>query len=162
MSPDKDPKLSTADIARASDEVRGVHEERLVDRETNPTTVRPQEQEYVVPRPDRIEAATERDRPRPAADTALAANTPLFGEKDAGELRRRWSDIQAAFVDEPRKAVENADSLVADVMKRLAEGFAHDRNDLERQWNRGDKITTEDLRVTLQRYRSFFVRLLEV
>jgi hypothetical protein len=160
MSPEKDPKLSTADIARASDEVRGVHEERIVDRETAATPARPQE--HAAPRAaDRIEAS-ERDRPRPGPDTALATNTPLFAEKDAGDLRRRWNDIQAAFVDEPRKAVENADSLVADVMKRLAEGFAHERNTLERQWDRGDKITTEDLRVTLQRYRSFFVRLLEV
>ena len=161
MSPDKDPKLSTADIARASDDIRGVREEVIVDREA-PGPARPQE--YVAPRAiDRIDPAVERDRPKaPVTGAAVTSNTPLFAEKDADDLRRRWSDIQAAFVDEPRKAVENADSLVADVMKRLAEGFAHERNDLERQWDRGDKITTEDLRVTLQRYRSFFVRLLEV
>jgi hypothetical protein len=63
-------------------------------------------------------------------------------------------------VDEPRKAVEEADKLVASVMKRLAEGFANERSKLEKQWDRGDNVSTEDLRVALQRYRSFFDRLL--
>jgi len=84
----------------------------------------------------------------------------LFRDADAADLRKRWSDIQGGFVDEPRKAVEQADSLVADVMKRLAEGFTAERSGLEKQWGRGDDVTTEDLRVALQRYRSFFDRLL--
>jgi len=84
----------------------------------------------------------------------------LFRDTDAADLRKRWSDIQGGFVDEPRKAVEQADSLVADVMKRLAEGFTAERSGLEKQWDRGDDVTTEDLRVALQRYRSFFDRLL--
>ena len=84
----------------------------------------------------------------------------LFAEHDAANLRKRWSDIQTAFVDEPRRSVEQADSLVAEAMKRLAEGFANERGSLERQWDRGDNVTTEDLRVALQRYRSFFDRLL--
>ena len=66
------------------------------------------------------------------------------------------------FVDEPRAAVERADSLVAEVMKQLAEGFARERSTLEHQWDRGDNVTTEDLRVALQRYRSFFDRLLQI
>ena len=60
------------------------------------------------------------------------------------------------------RAVEQADSLVADVMKRLAESFAGERANLERQWDRGGDVTTEDLRVALQRYRSFFDRLLTI
>jgi len=84
----------------------------------------------------------------------------LFSEQDGADLRRRWSDIQAGFVDEPRSAVERADALVAEVMRRLAEGFANERGTLEHQWDRGDNVTTEDLRVALQRYRSFFDRLL--
>jgi hypothetical protein len=86
----------------------------------------------------------------------------LFADTDAAALRNRWSDIQTGFVDEPRHAVEQADTLVADVMKRLAEGFAGERTSLERQWDRGDNVTTEELRVALQRYRSFFDRLLAV
>ncbi len=93
-------------------------------------------------------------------DRPAGERVPLFSDRDTTDLRKRWSDVQAGFVDEPRRAVEQADGLVADVMKRLAEGFANERAGLERQWDRGDNVTTEDLRVTLQRYRSFFDRLL--
>jgi hypothetical protein len=87
---------------------------------------------------------------------------PLFPAKDADELRTRWDSIQAGFVDEPRKAVEEADSLVASAMKRLAETFANERSGLEKQWDRGDDVSTEDLRVALRRYRAFFGRLLSM
>lgn len=88
--------------------------------------------------------------------------TPLFPENELNDLRTRWKDIQTAFVDEPRKAVEQADGLVASAMKRLAEVFAQERSGLEQQWDRGDNVSTEDLRVALQRYRTFFDRLLSV
>jgi hypothetical protein len=88
--------------------------------------------------------------------------TPLFPENEMGELRQRWSDIQTAFVDEPRRAVEQADGLVASAMKRLAEVFADERGNLEKQWDRGDNVSTEDLRIAFQRYRTFFHRLLSI
>lgn len=91
-----------------------------------------------------------------------AETTPLFPESEARELRARWDAIQASFVDEPRRAVEQADSLVATAMKRLAEQFADERSRLEGQWDKGDDVSTEDLRIALQRYRSFFGRLLSV
>lgn len=72
----------------------------------------------------------------------------------------RRKSIQASFVDEPRSSLEEADALVAEAMKRLAEGFAEERDRLESQWDKGDDVSTEGLRVTLQRYRSFFERLL--
>ena len=87
---------------------------------------------------------------------------PLFSSEEARELRARWDAVQGAFVDEPRQAVEQADSLVAGAMKRLAEMFADERAALERQWDRGDDVSTEDLRLALRRYRSFFGRLLSV
>lgn len=87
---------------------------------------------------------------------------PLFPASEAGELRNRWNDIQTGFVDEPRRAVQDADALVATAMKRLAETFAAERSQLESQWDRGENVSTEDLRVALQRYRSFFSRLLAV
>ena len=87
---------------------------------------------------------------------------PLFPAENASELRTRWDSIQAGFVDEPRKAVEEADSLVATAMKRLAETFADERAKLETQWDKGDDVSTEDLRVALRRYRSFFGRLLSM
>jgi hypothetical protein len=70
--------------------------------------------------------------------------------------------VQTGFVDEPRQTVEEADKLVAAVMQRLADGFTKERSGLEKQWDNGDKASTEDLRVALQRYRSFFDRLLKL
>jgi hypothetical protein len=87
---------------------------------------------------------------------------PLFASEEANNLRARWDAIQVGFVDEPRKAVEDADRLVAAAMKRLAEMFADERQKLEHQWDRGDNVSTEDLRVALRRYRSFFSRLLNI
>lgn len=87
---------------------------------------------------------------------------PLFPGNELEGLRKQWKEIQIAFVDEPRKAVQQADSLVASAMKRLAEVFADERSKLEQQWDRGDSVSTEDLRLALQRYRTFFERLLSV
>lgn len=87
-------------------------------------------------------------------------SAPLFSEADVNDLRGRWGNVQSNFVDEPRRAVEEADKLVATVMQRLADGFASERSNLEKQWDRGDNVSTDDLRVALQRYRSFFDRLL--
>jgi hypothetical protein len=95
-------------------------------------------------------------------DKAAAASKPmpLFSESEMGDFRSQWSKVQTGFVDEPRRTVEDADKLVAAVMQRLAEGFANERSGLEKQWDSGDNVSTEDLRVALQRYRSFFDRLL--
>ena len=100
------------------------------------------------------------NRPRlvPAGDSTTA----LFSTADVGDLRQRWSSVQTGFVDEPRWAVQEADKLVATVVERLTEGFANERSALEKQWDRGEDISTEDLRLALQRYRAFFDRLLNV
>jgi hypothetical protein len=101
--------------------------------------------------------------PNANSDVRKASDsTPLFPNDELGDLRNRWSDVQAAFVDEPRRAVEQADGLVASAMKRLAEVFAEERSNLEHQWDRGDSVSTEDLRIALQRYRTFFQRLLSI
>jgi hypothetical protein len=97
---------------------------------------------------------------RPATQGEDAS--PLFPAGELDSLRTRWKDVQTAFVDEPRKAVEQADGLVASAMKRLAEVFAEERSKLEGQWDRGDNVSTEDLRIALQRYRTFFHRLLSI
>jgi hypothetical protein len=98
--------------------------------------------------------------PRPGS--AAADSTPLFPDDQLKDLQTRWDDIQTGFVDEPRSAVEHADSLVASTMQQLAEAFAKERSKLEQQWDRGDNISTEDLRMAFQRYRSFFRRLLSL
>jgi hypothetical protein len=86
-------------------------------------------------------------------------SAPLFPDEARRELRSRWEEIQAEFVDEPRRSVEQADRLVAETTKRLAENFAEVRRELEDEWKRGDDVSTEDLRHALRRYRSFFGRL---
>jgi hypothetical protein len=98
----------------------------------------------------------------PMRETVDRESAPLFAPDEAQRFRSQWDKIQAGFVDEPRPSVEQADALVAAVMKRLADVFAHERANLESQWHRGDQISTEDLRVALRRYRSFFARLLSV
>ena len=98
----------------------------------------------------------------PAAVEEPPERAPLFADDQAAELRARWQEAQTEFVDDPRRAVQDADALVADLMKRLATTFADERNNLEDQWEHGDDVSTEELRVTLQRYRSFFDRLLSL
>jgi hypothetical protein len=78
------------------------------------------------------------------------------------DFRSRWERIQAGFVDEPRTAVQQADELVNETSNRLLEGFASARRQLEDQWGSGDNVSTEDLRVVLKKYRTFFEKLLTV
>jgi hypothetical protein len=87
---------------------------------------------------------------------------PLFPDDELRTFRSRWDQAQSSFVDEPKKAVEQADSLVANVVKRIAEQFSAERETLETQWEKGGEVSTEDLRQALKRYRSFFERLLIV
>ena len=98
----------------------------------------------------------------PSGKAEHSATTALFPENESKDFHKRWTDIQTGFVDEPRQAVERADELVAEVIKRLADSFARERSRLEGQWGRGDNVSTEDLRVALQRYRAFFDRLLKI
>ena len=95
-------------------------------------------------------------------ETATTRDVELFDEGDRDALEQRWQDIQAKFVDEPRSSVAEANTLVGDLMERLVRGFDEERGRLESQWDRGDEVSTEELRLTLQRYRGFFGRLLDV
>jgi hypothetical protein len=139
-------RLSTGDIAAVDRRNAEIEERDRIDRERLEAEQRQAQRE-------RQEA-----EPRGWSD----APTPLFAEDELGGYRARWSAIQTGFVDEPRKAVEEADTLVAEVMKRLAEGFAEERRQLEANWERKDQVSTEDLRLAMRRYRSFFERLLNV
>jgi hypothetical protein len=98
-------------------------------------------------------------QPTSAPQQTTEAN-PLFPDDELHHFRARWDQVQTSFVDEPRQAVEQADSLVANVVKRIAEQFSAERSTLEDQWAKGDNVSTEDLRQALRRYRSFFDRLL--
>ena len=148
-------KLSTSDIATASDrEDRPAPRPGRMLRDPEPPARHP-----APPAPAPAERQVDQDRPRSDATEPPAQ---LFTSEDATTYRTRWSSIQTGFVDEPRKAVADADTLVAEVMKRLAEGFAGERHDLEAQWERADQVSTEDLRLAMRRYRAFFERLLNV
>jgi hypothetical protein len=143
MSPQvKSDQLSTADLAQAP----GARA-----RDTEPTMRDETKENLKAPRDMGVVGSAQ------ASESA-----PLFSGEEGQQLRAQWDGIQAAFVDEPRRAVENADQLVAAAMKRLAEVFAQERQSLEQQWDRGDQVSTEDLRIAFQRYRSFFTRLLRV
>ena len=95
-------------------------------------------------------------------DISESELSPLFSDETERELRTQWHEIQTGFVDEPRRAVEQADELVARLMQQLAQSFSDQRTSLERQWDQAEKISTEDLRLALRRYRSFFERLLSI
>jgi hypothetical protein len=85
---------------------------------------------------------------------------PLFAQNMATEYRERWVVVQQGFVDDPRRAVQQGDELVTQVMKNLADTFSRERAALENKLSESDDASTELLRVALRRYRSFFERLL--
>jgi hypothetical protein len=97
---------------------------------------------------------------RDGGETAGGDQTPLLREGDLQDFRRRWDGLQVRFVDDPRGSVQQADALVLDLTQRLTSSFSDERTALERRWDGGDDVSTEDLRTVLQRYRSFFGRLL--
>ena len=97
-----------------------------------------------------------------AREAEEARPEALFPPAEITRLRAQWTEIQAAFVDEPRSAVKSADSLVGDVLKSLSQTFSNERSRLEGQWDREGDITTEDFRMALRRYRTFFDRLLSL
>jgi len=87
---------------------------------------------------------------------------PLFTAEAAQGFRSHWDAVQIGFVDDPKRAVRSADELVAQVMKSLAETFSRERTQLEAQFKETEDTSTENLRIALCRYRSFFQRLLSL
>jgi hypothetical protein len=141
------PHLSTADMAAAA--------QRPDMRQSNETN---ELQGDAVP----ITSSSTVPKIGDASAQTAAEPTSLLPTDETGRFRSRWDTVQTGFVDEPRQSVKQADSLVAEVMQRLAEVFADERGKLEEQWSRGDDVSTEDLRIALRRYRSFFDRLLSM
>ncbi len=119
--------------------------------------------------PDRVESGSEAPQPRAdesggfgatRGDATDGAQHSLIG--DASDYTRRWESIQVGFVDDPRSAVQEAETLVSDVMREVAAIFQRQRQQLEEQWSGGNQASTDDLRMAFQRYRDFFQRLLQV
>jgi len=153
-------ELSTADLAGGGTTARPTEPDGRLERQDRELDAAPT-QDY---EPQATAATSEpptATRTQPADQTTDGA-APLFPTGEVDTFRSRWQEVQIGFVDEPRSAVEQADGLVAEMMQRLAQVFSEERARLEEQWSRGNDIDTEDLRVALQRYRSFFDRLLSV
>lgn len=130
--------LSTADLLAAT-------EEQAARRSAAPGQAAPaQEHQDSLPRTEEEQLA------------------PLFTPEAAQAFREHWDAVQIGFVDDPKQAVQRADELVAQVMKSLAETFANERAQLEGQVQQAEQASTENLRVALRHYRSFFQRLLSL
>ena len=127
--------------------------DRNRDMDVEDTRQRPVEEERL---PERT---TERRVPE---DTGREELVPLFEGNAAEKFRTRWLAIQSKFVDDPSASVKDADDLVADVIQNITSNFADRRGSLERQWSGGGDTSTEDLRLALKQYRSFFERLLSL
>ena len=144
----RDPRsrtLTTADLAAAGRRPPNAMEADRDDEQIERAEER-------VPTPERgMEASREIERLE-----------PLFPPEVAEKYRSRWAAVQSSFVDDPRRAASQGDELVAEVMKSLAESFAREREQLDRQLSQSGEAATETLRVGLRRYRSFFDRLLSL
>jgi len=96
-------------------------------------------------------------------DTPIGANpgltAALLTPQESEHFRTSWNEIQGKFVDEPRSAVQQADTLVSEVIGQITQMFAKEHSLLEGQWNQGNDVSTEDLRKALQRYLSVCNRL---
>ncbi|MFD7612559.1 hypothetical protein [Streptomyces sp. NPDC059828] len=166
--------LSTEDLTRPRQGAREETEPRVYPGEAGPVTGTAPASE--APPPEAASAPEAEAEPAPMSEAAPEAEAepapmseasgvpvgePLVPSGDAGDYRDRWQQIQGTFVDDPREAVRNADTLVAEVIQSLATTFADHKRDLEAQWSRGEEIQTEELRVALQHYRAFFNQLLD-
>jgi hypothetical protein len=108
----------------------------------------------------RVEQGTIPDDARMQPQAAEADDTGFLPDDRMNALRQRWNDVQAGFVDDPQNAVQQAHGLVTELVDNLVQTFTQERTTLENQWKGGGTADTETLRVALQRYRSFFNRLL--
>jgi hypothetical protein len=95
----------------------------------------------------------------PGESTPFSAHTGLLPDEDLGSYQQRWDELQVRFIDEPRQSVRQADDLVVEVTRKIAERFTYARDDFEQRWEGGNEPTTEELRQALQGYRNFFQRL---
>jgi hypothetical protein len=94
------------------------------------------------------------------ADEPLELGTSYLERGQGTEQWRRWRQIQANFVDDPRSSVSEAHGLVSELIDGIVAQFQREQRELEGRWSEGDQVSTEDLRLCLQRYRDFFGRLL--
>jgi hypothetical protein len=99
-------------------------------------------------------------KPRPSDSTKTEPITWL-NRDEMEKLRSRWVSIQAQFVDQPRGSVEQAETLVADAVERIQQVLTEQQTRLSEQWCNHEDASTEDLRLTMQNYRTFLNRILD-
>ena len=87
---------------------------------------------------------------------------PLFSPDAARDFRASWDAVQIGFVDDPQQAVRKPDELVRQVLETLTQSFSVDRGAADGGTTGAEQATTEQLRMALRRYRSFFQRLLSL
>ena len=145
--------LSTADLAAAARRPN-----RIADDTAEPAL----NEERMPPVPDRENEITGHSLDVTETQPAREALEPLFTPELAETYRVRWNAVQSGFVDDPRQAVRSGDELVAQIMTNLADTFAAERQRVEAQLDDSGESSTENLRVALRRYRSFFERLLSL
>jgi hypothetical protein len=95
----------------------------------------------------------ERPRSRTRDEAAADGSAERVGLlNNPAHLRDQWQQVQGTFVDDPQRAVEEAGALVERTLREIHANVNRHRAD--------DPTSTEDLRVSFQRYREFFDRLL--
>jgi hypothetical protein len=155
MSREDERTLSTADFAGVNEAPQARDERNRLERE------RTVQQDRAM-RDDRMTQVETAQRASAPGATQAEPLAELFPEDAAAGFRSRWDAVQIGFVDDPKQAVKQADELVAQVMKSLAESFSRQRSTIEGAADAGNDASTESLRIALQRYRSFFHRLLSL
>ncbi|GGS04996.1 hypothetical protein GCM10010169_57270 [Micromonospora fulviviridis] len=96
-------------------------------------------------------------RPTPGAVPTDAAT--LFAAETAQDFRDRWRDVQLRFVDDPRAAVGEAQSLVEEAIEALSAALREQKAKLG-GWQESGSADTEQLRVAVRGYRDFLDRVL--
>ena len=157
----KDETLTTADIAG-----RSTPTPRQARADARGPVPVPDRTERIAPDTQAVQvpstAREDRQLAQSATESRVSAGhgVALFPDDELHNFRARWDHLQTSFVDEPRRAVQQADELVANVIQRIAEQFSNERAGLEERWSKGENVNTEELRQALRQYRSFFDRLL--
>lgn len=97
----------------------------------------------------------------PSAQSPLATDPgPVLAPEASLDFRERWHGIQAEFIDDPRRAVEDADRLVADVARAFTTGVEERRQSLTSGWQNNEHGETEELRLTMRQYRALVDHIL--
>ncbi len=148
---ERETKTPQSEPPRATDAVNEAGRPQLVRSETTTETA------AALP----SDTGEKREVSRNTQAQAQEQEAALFPATELRELQSRWDQIQTGFVDKPREAVHDAEQLVTSAMQKLTDVFADEHSRLERQWNNGN-VSTEDLRLAFQRYRTFFRRVLSI